>query len=889
MNRHNGMWLVCAAFSIGLVLSAFGASVMPFLDTFDGPPAYTNLQPLDATNNWGSSQNTSGAKAFAQAGLGYNSSTGMAIPSAVVVSNLFDTGAAYERVWTTLRVKPVFQEVGSPAPTVDGSALAMFYVTSNGYVAVGSLSGNVTNWTELKTSVSGAPVTPLQEGSWVHLAVFSTTNKWSLFVNDLLLAENMNAISPQSFYEKFQVQNRLTAGDMPVDLLGASTCYVDNVFITTNPPPATPGDPLSLLADSDGDGMRDCWELFYFGTTLSTNTASADPDSDGLSNGQESWANTDPLSFTSFAEDALFPLPYCEPFDSLLSGAVHGQHGWRGGGSSAQVQSSVKYAGAKALSIGNVEVVMTNILAASPNIYTNVWTDMVVRPGFTEPAAVTGVTLSAQTTVAFFLDTNGYVNALDGGNWRVLTNFLAVSNSVIVTNYSSLVKVDSTNDWTRMIIQSDYSNDKWNLYLIKSPAASNAFAKLIGWQLGFTNAATAYTGLVLTNMNSDANYYLDELCITLIRPKVVDSDDDGVPDNFEEENLGMDPYTPAVDENNNGIPDVQEYNWGTTNLGEIVEVGPVTDSDNTLRLEFEVGKDRTYTLYGLTSPTGGVVLTHQFYTGAQGASNTYDHVDAASTYSRLFYKLVGTEPILSGTETTTVLNAWYKKPLAGDNQSFVISVPVDYPAGENTLGGELGKDLARALGRGGLTVGDEVHIYSNGTWVAAYLSSTTNWIYISGGSGSADGVQVNRGQGVVIRRRSATNRPRDNALFIGLSRTGTVYQINVNSNWNLIAWPHHDDLAESANASVPADAGWGFGGDGGHASANPIGSGSDKLWLFDGTNWTRYGLLTGSGYTNRWWRTTGSGGVAGSVPMRSTEALFYQNVGAPFTWNATSP
>jgi hypothetical protein len=67
---------------------------------------------------------------------------------------------------------------------------------------------------------------------------------------------------------------------------GAGTDYVFNGGLGG---PTTPG-------DADDDGLNDTCETRYFGSLNATDNASADPDGDGLTNGQECALGTDPTN-----------------------------------------------------------------------------------------------------------------------------------------------------------------------------------------------------------------------------------------------------------------------------------------------------------------------------------------------------------------------------------------------------------------------------------------------------------------------------------------------------------------------------------------------------------------------------------------------------------------
>jgi hypothetical protein len=96
----------------------------------------------------------------------------------------------------------------------------------------------------------------------------------------------------------------------------AVRCQLFNIAGSANSTNAA----LTVLADLDGDGMPDAFELSFFGSTTNA-SASVDTDGDGMSNLQEFLAGTDPTNALSYLK--LEPLAWAGASNVLLQfGAV---------------------------------------------------------------------------------------------------------------------------------------------------------------------------------------------------------------------------------------------------------------------------------------------------------------------------------------------------------------------------------------------------------------------------------------------------------------------------------------------------------------------------------------------------------------------------------------
>jgi hypothetical protein len=191
---------------------------IPFTDNFE---SYTNGTPLDTgTNGWyASSSNVIVTSNSTIAPIG---SIKMAmIPVDSTLSNRFE-GVTNNFIGVQMDLRMVFYD-GTNNPVVDTNVVAMFYVNSNGYFTVHN--GPATNPSPTN-SLNWITITNIGMGtnnnSWTTISIHENfiTKKWSLFMNDTLVTNNLGFINPNlTNFMGFNIYN------------GATTTYLDNVYI----------------------------------------------------------------------------------------------------------------------------------------------------------------------------------------------------------------------------------------------------------------------------------------------------------------------------------------------------------------------------------------------------------------------------------------------------------------------------------------------------------------------------------------------------------------------------------------------------------------------------------------------------------------------------------
>ena len=204
-------------------------------------------------------------------GLGVTRSNGapthgtysLVVPIDNIVSNDVDGGLG-NTVWTDFYTIPSrYSSVVNPTPVVDPAATGQFFVNSNGFwVTMSGPGGSVINvcTQSLVTGLTYPTVT--QYTAFYHVSVFHnyTSRKWSLFVNNVPLAENLNFINQAANgHDWFQVQNY---GGHPTNV-----CWLDD-YLLTNAMVTTGGSGTNTLtAIVPGTTLPIADALVYFGTT----------------------------------------------------------------------------------------------------------------------------------------------------------------------------------------------------------------------------------------------------------------------------------------------------------------------------------------------------------------------------------------------------------------------------------------------------------------------------------------------------------------------------------------------------------------------------------------------------------------------------------------------
>ena len=649
----------------------------------------------------------------------------------------------------------------------------------------------------------------------------------------------------------------------------------------------------------------------YWGNTTGTNAAPATTNGAVWSDWSEAQAGTSNLVFNGYASvvepgtyfefdadsaESGVSLPFTETFESVAVGSLDGENDWHARGTPRALNQTTKvYAGSRGAELEHA----TAWHGADDATGTNVWVNFFAWP---EPCATNPVdpsTLSENTTALFYLNADGKPVVLSNSTW---------------VTYSDADL--GTNNWVRFIVNLDYVADEWGLWAIT--ATTNA---RVATELPFENTTrSVFTSFRAVEGGLTPLSYFDNFGVGAEKPLGVDTDEDEMPDMWEETYMTNLNQTETGDLDSDGVSNLHEYLAGTNpndsdDTMRVIDVDLEGASSANVRLKllgggaigntnfFPVGDEveRTFKIYAANnSATNTKTLVASVTSDASG-TNTWTDNGMTDAYSSRYYEISVEHS--SGGYTNTEEWAVHVQPRAA-SKSYMICAPVDYLGTNNNLNALLGDHLARGLHADTAQgASDRIEwIATDGSW-ARYWLGTTGW-KVWGTTTAAD-VDIDPGQGMwVVRGSGGTTR--NNAVFAGKSFTDANVEafsfskgdVGLSQNgWTIFGWPLPEPL--QARASDTSQNQLGFfsgGGVGGESPDHTNSVAGDQIWIWN-DGWSAYWLVDDHSGANaadgRWWKGHGtSGDDFADITLEPGKAYYYfhsDNWSATdFTWTPTN-
>lgn len=198
-------------------------------------------------------------------------------------------------------------------------------------------------------------------------------------------------------------------------------------------------------------------------------------------------------------------LPYADNFEAYanFTPLVGGIGGWYADSARAVVQTNTVQSGSKAAIIPT-EVTLSNRFANMP--ITNVWLQMYVAPVRYDWDETP--TVSSNAAAMFYVNTDGYFTVHNAA--APTTNWIVITNAITGEEVSPV-----SNQWVRLDLYHDYSQQKWTMF---------ADYILLMENIHFFNTNnTSFSGFELYN-GSFIDAFLDNIAVTVSNPADLGAD-----------------------------------------------------------------------------------------------------------------------------------------------------------------------------------------------------------------------------------------------------------------------------------------------------------------------------------------------------------------------------
>ncbi len=602
----------------------------------------------------------------------------------------------------------------------------------------------------------------------------------------------------------------------------------------------------------------------------------------------------------------LFALPFTETFDSLTLGAINGQNSWTSTPTNyVSVQTNAYYYGTKAVKITNS--IMTRAIEA--NTSTNVWIDFYTWGPRRNPSSYPAP--SNRTTIAFFVNSNGYVVARNGSSWNICSNFVV-----------------SKTAWTRFTMNLNYTSDKWSIYACDS--TQNKISTLLASNLSFNTTSTNDSpGKLRVNGKGETIAgYIDSITMdgngATNMPLCIDNDLDQMADRWEIAYLRSITNSSGggKDSDADSFVDFYEYIAATdpsnsASYLSITNCDLASETGNNIQIIMSGGN------YAATSPYAGDNLNRKFA--------VYAATNASSSKTEKGSSLADTSGSTSWIDTNAVLLSKSKfynvaAQLGGQsyinastewamhaqnrpaNQKFLMCVPVNHESySSKNLNSKLGQQLARGLRPSATTNGaDKIQCTISNQWRQFYLITNSAGIAywwddsVSGPNTANVYVAAGTAFWVVRGTNSAT---RTNSVFTGKSFTATTvtnFAFSTNyGGWTMFGWAMPQPKTHTG--ATADELGFVAAGAEGGQTTDPDFPASigDQIWIWDNNTWKNIFWLLGNyglpAYDGRWWDSEAAGGGAfARFSLECGKAYYYYHPASNqwnpvnFTWSPTN-